>query len=55
MSRDDYHIPEIVRVHLVNTTADVERGEIRVSCVMRPTLVERGEFQTGLRFRMSEL
>lgn len=28
-------IPELARVHLVNTTADVERGEIRVSCVLR--------------------
>ena len=25
MSSDDYHIPELARVHLVNTTADVER------------------------------
>jgi cholestenol Delta-isomerase len=35
MSKDDCYIPEIARVHLVNTTADVESGEIRVSCVMR--------------------
>jgi len=35
MSQDDVHIPELARVHLVNTRADVERGEILVSCVMR--------------------
>lgn len=35
MWKDTYHVPELARVHLVNTTADVERGEIRVSCVMR--------------------
>lgn len=35
MSKDDCYIPEIARVHLVNTTADLEKGEIRVSCVMR--------------------
>jgi len=37
MSKDGY-IPEIARVHLVNTRADVERGEIYVSCVMRSGL-----------------
>jgi hypothetical protein len=34
MSKDDCYIPEIARVHLVNITADLERGQIRVSCVM---------------------
>lgn len=34
MSKDGY-IPETSRVHLVNTRANVERGEIYVSCVMR--------------------
>jgi hypothetical protein len=29
-------IPELARVQLVNMTADVKRGEIRVSCVLRP-------------------
>lgn len=32
---NDYDIPEFARVHQVNTMADVETGEIRVSCVMR--------------------
>jgi len=56
MLQDDYHIPELSRVHLVNTMADVERGEICVSCVMRSAIddyswyTREGRISDGTRF-----